>query len=147
MNTRIQKATDHEIVNQIINIGKPYRKNKILGFVPPAALHKAIDDETIYTIHVDKKLVGYMYLIFRKRPQKMIELKHIAIHQDRLRFGYGTKLIELLKVIKHRHKLPLILKVEHSNTAAIKFYIKHGFNITKEETKKSGIKVLAMEQQ
>ncbi|WP_187286570.1 GNAT family N-acetyltransferase [Thermosediminibacter oceani] len=87
-----------------------------------------------YIITYNGESIGYLSIDFN---QEFIYVRHIEILPSYKRRGIGTSIFNQLK----EKGLPIILEVTKTNTPAIRFYEKLGFEVLEEKNiKKRGVR-------
>lgn len=76
---------------------------------------------------VEEKIVGYICFAIIVDE---VHLRNISVHKDYRRFGIASQMMsEMIRTSQERGVLWSTLEVRRSNTAAMKFYEKYGFEI------------------
>jgi len=123
-----------QTVQKIIDLTKPYTKQKIMGPIYRSSIVKRTnEDRVIYAISENDNIVGYLiWKRYKKEPYFLLE--KMAIDSAVRGKGVGSKLLSALIDKAKKEKRNIRLRVAKINEIAIKFYKKYGFNFIKEET-------------
>ena len=111
-------------LDQIIEIEKKFFNG--IEFYNKASLTNMVDNKDVIFIKAveSNKILGYLIAYYLTDH---IDLYQIAVDRSSQRKGIATKLEEKLR----EKKLPICVEVSQSNTSAVAFYEKNGYNIIK----------------
>ena len=87
-------------------------------------------DVVVYATDEQSNLAGFISCI---KKSHCLEMFLVAVHPDYQSSGLGSALVNKVKEITQKLKLPLTTSVMSSNIKAFNFYLKHHFFITGSE--------------
>lgn len=122
----IEKANLKDLVS-LYKIEQDVFKNDIFSLSKPTLRYHILKNR-LYKIVIEKKIVGYILWLERKKYFRLYSLAISSKYQNK---GLAKKLLNFSFKKLEKSNKSFSLEVKHSNKNAIKLYENFGFKITK----------------
>ncbi|MGB5791985.1 GNAT family N-acetyltransferase [Poseidonibacter sp.] len=122
----IEKANLKDLVS-LYKIEQDVFKNDIYSLSKPTLRYHILKNR-LYKIVIEKKIVGYILWLERKKYFRLYSLAISSKYQNK---GLAKKLLNFSFKKLEKSNKSFSLEVKHSNKNAIKLYENFGFKITK----------------